>query len=156
MQNEWNEVGNVFLPGLEVLFLVRSGLTSAPQPNQSHLLFTQILRTVLEYTLELINFGRNRTILRPNRTRKLQKAALVNCPSFKFFQKKIAKSCSAHVKGPNPKQHFEWRIWNWATIPMYQVFSIKITFFNWKSLKSCWHDEDMFEHGFLQNLFHKV
>ena len=72
------------------------------------------------------------------------------------FFKKIAKSCSAHVKGPNPKQHFEWRIWNWATIPMYQVFSIKITFFNWKSLKSCWHDEDMFEHGFLQNLFHKV
>ena len=42
------KVGNVFLPGLEVLFLVRSGLTSASQPNQSHLLFTQILRTVLE------------------------------------------------------------------------------------------------------------
>ena len=43
------KVGNVFLPGLEVLFLVRSGLTSASQPNQSHLLFTQILGTVLEF-----------------------------------------------------------------------------------------------------------
>ena len=55
------KVGNVFLPGLEVLFLVRSGLTSASQPNQSHLLFTQVLRTVLEiypdYSLIRITCG---------------------------------------------------------------------------------------------------
>ena len=54
------KVGNVFLPGLEVLFLVRSGLTSASQPSQSHLLFTQILRTVLEiypdYSLSHITY----------------------------------------------------------------------------------------------------
>ena len=49
------KVGNVFLPGLEVLFLVRSGLTSASQPNQSHLLFTQILGTVLEFIYWYLN-----------------------------------------------------------------------------------------------------